>query len=321
VTAPVWYLHDGKVGLRNQALGVAEAVGLPFEEKRLAIRTPWRMLPPALWPNAIAAAGPAGDLLEPPWPRLVIGAGGRAAAPMLAIRRAAGGRCLVVQIQTPAIARRHFDLMVVPSHDRVRGPNVMVTRGAVHRVSRAKLAEARAAWAGRLALLPHPRVAVLLGGDNGSYRLPAERAAGIAADLARLARDGAGLMVTPSRRTGPEAERIVRAALEGLPAIVWDGTGDNPYFGFLAHADYVLATADSVSMITEASATGRPVQVIPLDGGSAKFERFHRALAEDGVTRIFRGGLEDWSYPERDDTEAAGDRIRMMMEERGLWPA
>ena len=92
----------------------------------------------------------------------------------------------------------------------------MVTRGAVHRVTAAKLTEAAAIWEARLAHLPHPRVAVLIGGGNGSYGLSPQRMASIAASLSALARDGAGLMVTPSRRTGREAERILREALTGL---------------------------------------------------------------------------------------------------------
>jgi mitochondrial fission protein ELM1 len=217
------------------------------------------------------------------------------------------------------LGARHFDLMIVPAHDRIRGDNVLVSLGAVHRVTPTRLAEAAAFWAPKLDFLPRPRVAVLLGGGNGSYRLSEARAGSIAADLQHLARGGAGLMITPSRRTGAAAEAIIREALDGLPAIIWDGTGDNPYFGFLALADHILATADSVSMITEASATGRPVQVIPLDGGSAKFDRFHESLAAAGVTRVFQGRLEHWTYPARDDTGEAGVRIREMMQERGLW--
>jgi mitochondrial fission protein ELM1 len=318
VNVPVWVLHDGKVGLRNQVIGVAEAVGLPFAEKRLETRYPWKMLPPALWFNARHAPGRGGDRLLPPWPRLVIAAGGRAAAPALAVRDAAEGRCLAVQIQDPKIAPRHFDLMLIPEHDRVRAANVMMTRGAVHRVTAAKLAEAAEHWRHHLSHLPSPRIAVLIGG-GGAYDFTAERMAGLAADLATLARSGAGLMVTPSRRTGEIAERVLRARLAGLPAEIWDGTGDNPYFGYLGLADHVLATADSVSMITEASATGKPVHILQLPGGSAKFERFHTAMATAGVTRVFAGRLDEWSYPHRDDTAEAGSRIRAMMEERGLW--
>jgi mitochondrial fission protein ELM1 len=319
VNEPVWILHDGKTGLRNQVMGVAEAVGLPFLEKRLETRYPWKLLPPSLWFNARRAPGRSGDRLLPPWPLLVIAAGGRAAAPALAIRDAARGRCLVVQIQDPKIAPRRFDLMLMPEHDKVRGPNVMVTRGAVHRVTAAKLRQAADSWHPRLAHLPSPRVAVLIGGV-GAYEFSPERMAGLARHLADLAKAGAGLMVTPSRRTGAAAEAVLRATLSGLPAEIWDGSGENPYFGYLALADHILATSDSVSMITEASATGKPVHILPLAGGSAKFRRFHAAMEAAGVTRIFNGRLDDWSYPRRDDTEAAGARIRVLLEERGLWP-
>ncbi|HTH96238.1 MAG TPA: mitochondrial fission ELM1 family protein [Stellaceae bacterium] len=324
--APVWILHDGKVGLRNQAMGVAEAVGLPFEEKRLVIRYPWKLLPPALNFCALHAPGPKGDLLQPPWPRLVIAAGGRGSAPMLAVRKAAGGRglCVAVQVQNPHLPPGRFDLMVVPAHDRVAGDNVIVTQGAVHRVTRAVLDKAAVLWAPRLAALPHPRIAVLIGGDNGHYRLDPSRMAEIAADLARLARAGHGLMVTPSRRTGPENEAILRRHLEGLPAVVWDGSGENPYFGYLGLADHVVATADSISMITEAGATGKPVHVVELPGAGPKFLRFHQAIAQAGITRPFAltadDNLAQWEYPVADDTARAGAKIREIMETRGLWP-
>jgi mitochondrial fission protein ELM1 len=319
MSAPVWTLHDGKVGLRAQVTGIAEAVGLPFAEKRLEIRYPWRALPPALWLNAIHAPGGNGDRLLPPWPRLVIAAGGRAAAPALAIRAKADGACVVVMIQDPKIAPRRFDLMVVPEHDRVRGGNVMVSRGAVHAVTSAKLAAAAAHWAPRLDHLPRPRVAVLIGGGNGAYGLSVAAMARLVALLGGLARDGAGLMITPSRRTGPEAERILRAGLDGLGAAIWDGTGENPYLGYLGLADHVLVTADSVSMITEASATGKPIHILPLEGGSAKFDRFHQAMATAGVTRPFDGRLTEWRYVPRDDTAAAAARVREIMREKGLW--
>src|SRR5436309_11436958 len=85
---PIWVLHDGKPGMRSQALGLAEASGLPFVEKRLEIRLPWAWLPPQLWLAPLAAA----PSLAPPWPDLVIGCGRNTVRPALAIRRASGGR-------------------------------------------------------------------------------------------------------------------------------------------------------------------------------------------------------------------------------------
>ena len=227
----------------------------------------------------------------------------------------------MVQIQDPKIPPARFDLMIVADHDKVRGPNVMVSLGAVHPVTPAKLAAGAAAWAPRLAHLPHPRIAVVIGGDNGVYRLTPEITIAIADQLAALVESGAGLMITTSRRTGAEAEAILRSKLAGPNVEIWSGQGENPYFGYLGLADHVLATADSVSMITEASATGKPVHILPLAGGSAKFERFHDAMRAAGITRPFDGSLQSWDYSPQDDTGAAGARIRQIMQDRGLWPA
>jgi hypothetical protein len=57
--------------------------------------------------------------------------------PALAIRRASGGRTTAAQLQDPGVGYGEFDLLVVPEHDRLRGPRVIATRGAVHRITRA----------------------------------------------------------------------------------------------------------------------------------------------------------------------------------------
>lgn len=310
-----WALHDGRIGIANQVLGLAEAVGLPIVEKRLAIRFPWSALPASLWLQPLRAVGPGGANLAPPWPDLVIGCGRTTAAPAAAIRRASGGRSFVVHIQNPQLPPSLFDLVVAPEHDGMaEAGNVLTTRGAVHRVTPAKLADAAARFADRFADLPRPLVAVLLGGNNRVYRMTEERLAELAEQLAGLSRrHGAGLLVTPSRRTGAAGEAILRERLAGLPARIWDGSGENPYFAYLALADAVVVTADSVSMISEAASTGKPVLVAELPGGSGKFRRFHDAMRAHGATRPFTGELAAWSYPKLDDTERAAAEIRRRM--------
>ena len=143
--------------------------------------------------------------------------------------------------------------------------------------------------------------------------------AGVADRLAAWARDqGAGLLVTPSRRTGADNAAILADRLTGLPARIWDGTGENPYFGMLALADVLVVTADSVNMLSEAAATGKPVYVIGLEGGNAKFARFHRTMAEAGVTRPFGGALERWHYEPVDDTGVTADTISRLLHRRRI---
>ncbi len=306
-----WVLSDGKAGAETQSLGLAEALGLVPEVKRLAVRAPWRWLPPALWLAPLAAPGSGGAGLAPPWPDLVIACGRLTAAPAAALRRAGRGAIRAIQIQDPQLDLRHFDLVVAPAHDRLAGANVLTTLGALHRATPGRLAAAAARLTPRLEALPQPRVAVLIGGDSKVHRMTPKIARRLGRDLAALARTrGAGLMVTVSRRTGLEAAAALRTALQGVAADFWDGRGENPYFGYLGLADAVLVTEDSVTMASEAAATGKPVHVISLAGGSAKFRRFHQALREAGVTRPFAGKLDSWSYAPLDETARVAAAVR-----------
>jgi mitochondrial fission protein ELM1 len=317
VALQCWVITDGKAGMESQCVGLAETLGIETAIKRTRLRSPWRQLSPTLLRDApLRALSARGDRLTPPWPDLLIASGRQSVLPSLLVRRESGGTTFRVQIQDPAIDPKLFDLIVVPRHDRLRGDNVVVTRGSLHRVNAARLDDARQSFAARLGHLPHPRIAVMIGGDNDVFRLTPEIVTTLAADLQALSRGGASLMVTPSRRTGAANEAIMRQALAGITGEVWDGTGDNPYFGYLAYADAVIVTEDSVNMVSEAAATGKPVHLVPLAGGSAKFRRFRDSLTAEGVVRPFAGRIEHWTYPMVDDMAAVAEAVRERMARR-----
>ncbi|HUT48459.1 MAG TPA: mitochondrial fission ELM1 family protein [Alphaproteobacteria bacterium] len=306
----VWVLTEGHIGMENQARGLAEAMGAVPVVKRLHPRLPWRFLPPRLWPMPLRAPGTEGDALAPPWPDVLITCGKRATAPSLAIRKASRGRTFTVHIQDPPFAASAFDLLVVPAHDRLRGLNVLVTQAAVHRVTRTRLDEAAAALAPTLEAIPHPRVAVLIGGSNRKHKAGEAAFEHLAQQLAELSRgEGVGLLVTPSRRTGAQNEAILRHHLTGLPAEVWDGRGANPYFGYLGLADFVIVSRDSVSMVSEACASGKPVYTARLASNSRRLDTFHKTLESAGISRPFEGVLESWTYQPLDDTANAAAAI------------
>ena len=289
--------------MRSQALGFTEAAGLAPRLVSVAPRLPWRWLPGRLWPVPLRGIG----IVAPPEP-LAIGCGGKAAPVLAALQRM--GR-LTVQIQHPRMDPRRFGQVVVARHDGLAGPNVVVTRTALHRVTAARLAAARLEWAARLAHMPRPLVAVLVGGSNGRFRLEQAEGHAVAGQLAGLMRlDGAGVAVTPSRRTAPAVVAALRAALAPLGGTVWDGTGENPYFGLLACADAIVVTADSVSMVSEAVATAVPVLIAELPGHSRRIGAFLDGLGRDGRVRSFRGRLEMWHTSPLDDTQEAADTVR-----------
>jgi mitochondrial fission protein ELM1 len=293
-------------GLRNQALGLAEAAGFAPDARIIARRPPWSFLPLRLWPDPLAAITPAA--LAPPQGDVLIGCGGAAARVLAALRTP---RLPAVIIQNPRMDAAKFDLIVAARHDGITGPNVIVTRTAMHRVSPARLAAERLRWAPSFAHLPRPLVAVLLGGSNGRYRLDAATARRLAGQLARMmARDKTGLMLTPSRRTAPAIRAIFAETLALHGAYLWDMAGENPYFGMLACADAIVVTADSVSMVSEAAATGAPVLLARLPGRSARIGGFMDALAAEGRVRDFAGELAYWPVQPINDTEAAASEMR-----------
>jgi uncharacterized protein len=297
--------------MESQCLGLAEAVGTRCVSK-LVMRpsAPFRYLPPRLWPDPLGSAA-GGIHLDPPWPDLLISSGRGSVAAALAVRRASGGGTFAVHIQSPYAKASCFDLVVIPRHDSLRGDNVIVARTALHGITPEKLREAARQFDRALSHLPRPLIAVLVGGSNKHQEFSAEATFRLARDLVLAAQTCRGsLAVTSSRRTGAENERILRKCLGSVPTFFWDGTGENPYLGMLALADAVVVTNDSVSMASEASATGKPIHIFSVSDGGGKLRRFHKALMEDGIARPFDGAIQSWSYDPPDETGRIAALVR-----------
>lgn len=296
-------------GLRSQALGLAEAAGFATDPRVIAPKRPWTLFSPMLWPDPRCAIDQAA--LAPPEGDLLLGAGGAAARLLATLRRP---DLPAVIIQHPRMDAGQFDVVVAAKHDGLTGPNVIVTRTALHRVTQERLALERALWAPHFAHLPRPLVAVLVGGSNGRYRLDTGAARTLAEGLARMMdRDRVGLMLTPSRRTDPAARAILAEALAPRGAWIWDMQGENPYFGMLAVADAIVVTADSVSMVSEAVATAAPVMLARLPGKSSRIGAFIDDMLACGRARSFEGRLQTWNAAPLDDTPAAAAALRRML--------
>jgi mitochondrial fission protein ELM1 len=150
----------------------------------------------------------------------------------------------------------------------------------------------------------------MIGGTSQAYKMTEKITRQLARQLLALSGNGYSLMVTASRRTGHENSQILKESLEGTGIYFWDGQGNNPYFGFLAWADFILVTADSVSMLSEAASTGKPVYMVPLEGGSERLEKFHSNLLTREIIRKFDGSLEPYSYTPLDDAATIADEIK-----------
>lgn len=304
-------MTDGKAGDLNQCLGVAERLGLAAEQRVVRPRAPWVWGMPLTWRLGSLAIDPReapgreGGPLAGTMPDLVIASGRRAAPYLPAIKRQSDGHTFTVFLKDPRTSAAIADFLWVPEHDRLRGPNVMTTPLSPHRVSPTVLRLLRMPpLPARIAGLPSPRVAVLIGGNSKDFTFTEADVARFGAALEALGRSGAGLMATTSRRTPPALAEAARKAIEASGGWLWDGTGDNPYRDLLAHADALVVTAESVNMVGEALATGRPVHLFRSTGGSRKIDQFLRGLEARGLVHPFSGAMRDDRYEPVDDTDA-----------------
>jgi mitochondrial fission protein ELM1 len=267
-----WLLFGRKPGDNGQVLALAEALGWPFEIKRMVYR-PTELLTNVLLKITLLGIDRArSSPLQPPWPELVISAGRRNEPVARWIKQqaeAAGGpRVRLVHVGRPWAPTDVFDLIVTtPQYALPQRPNILHTEAPMHRVTRERLAEAAAAWEPRLAHLPRPRIAVMLGGHVAPHSFDAAGGAALARQASAMAAEtGGSLLVSTSARTPVEVVTAFEEALQG-PRLLYRwrrDDPDNPYFAFLALAERIIVTSDSMSMLVEAVATGKPVFIFDL---------------------------------------------------------
>lgn len=272
-------------------------------------RSPWRWAAPRRWPGAERGYGDAFAALLAAPPALAVGCG-RQAALATRLLRERGTR--TVQILDPRLDPGHWDLVVVPEHDLLRGPNVIPMLGSLHPVDDGWLAKAQQDHAG-YADLPSPRAAFLLGGNSAHARFGRMAFEVMAAKFeAVLAREGGSVLITTSRRTDPELIEALAHRYDDTPGVVWRGTEDgaNPYPGLLAWADRIVCSPDSVNMISEACATRVPVFVFDPGRVRGRPRAFIDALLARGRIRAMDATLAPF------DVEPLREAARVSAEAR-----
>ncbi|KAG2274481.1 hypothetical protein Bca4012_045543 [Brassica carinata] len=286
----------------------------------------------------------ARDTYEKDGPLVVIACGRDTVSIASSIRRLASENVFVVQIQHPRSHLNRFDMVITPRHDYypltleaqeqvprfMRGwitpreppqDHVVLTTGALHGIDYATLRKSASAWHDEFASLPKPLVVVNIGWPRRNCRYGADLAKQLTDALLSVLGSCGSVRIALSYRTPEKVSRVIFKELGDNPKVfIWNGQEPNPYMGHLAWGDAFVVTADSVSLISEACSTGKPVYVIGADHCKWKIADFHKSLRERGVVRPFTGFedmSESWGYPPLNDTAEAAMRVRSALAARG----
>jgi mitochondrial fission protein ELM1 len=195
-----------------------------------------------------------------PRPDLIVASGGKAvfAARSLAVKFSAP---LVFIGERKPYPSQWFHTVFTPSPFETGGNDVPLERIPT-RISREHVLRAAAAWSGK----PAGRLwTMIVGGASASHRYTAADWTALASAMNALAlKHGIRWLISSSRRTGADAEGLLRKTLEPsvvAAAIWWSRKPEKRLLALLGAAERVVVTQDSITMITEAIASGLPVDV------------------------------------------------------------
>jgi uncharacterized protein len=252
----IWILSHARAGDLDQMLALARALDWPATVKRLAFRTPKLAAIPFLARQLFDPS--RSDSLEPPWPDLIVCAEGRASAIARLIKSRSHGIVKTVCLGRPAGTPANFDLVLTTPQFRLAAASNIVELAL-------PLAPEVRASGDDPPEYPRPVTAVLLGGTSLPERLDRQAAAALAREVVAQAHGGTCVFIT-SPRTDPAAAAALAEAVASPPHIVhlWQRGGDNPYWRVLTAADRAVVTSDSISMVMDALAAGKPVSVYRL---------------------------------------------------------
>lgn len=313
----VWVLEDDRAGNVNQIRGVAEALGTSCLSKDIKYNSLAKL------PNFLKIHGLIGvtsatrQQIVAPWPDVVLSAGRKTAPIALYIKKKSGNKTKAVQIMWPDIKPDKFDLLVLPSHDkRVASDNLknlLVTFGAPNRIGEAQLTAAREKWTKEFSYLPAPKFALIIGGNTKKGKFDEDLAHRLVVKTSVFMEEVKGsLLITTSRRTDPHIIAILKQEIkQRFYFHDYTKNSENPYLGYLALADAIIVTGDSISMCSEAVSTGKPVFIYaPGKLLPAKHKRFIQALLDNGYAKPLVGHYEKYRYQALDESAKVASAIR-----------
>ena len=293
----LWVLLDDRRGSVGQAKGIVQALGhrMCIVEKQL-VYSPFSVLPNFLKGRTLLGVDrQKSDKFEAPFPDVVLSTSRRTVSVARYIRKISGFKTKIVHLMYPSGGGlQDMDVIVVPKHDAERKcnhPKALAICGAPTRIFPETITAAKEQWTPVFENLPRPWISVIVGGTVKGRPLSVEHAKALGLRLKEIHQKlGGSFLLTSSRRTGKEPQDALLACLKDVPmyTYLWGEKKDNPIMGFYACADFIVVTADSVSMCSEACGTGSPVLLYQEPHWlPKKHQRFAASLIKEGFAVDF----------------------------------
>ena len=307
-------LTQGMHGMVSQVEGLARALGLTYKHQSIKLKSFWNLLPPKLTPISE-------NLVKEKFvcdSKVIISCGRKSVIPSIALKKRLGKEIFTIHIQDPKVSLKHFDLVISPEHDNIKGNNVLSTKGAIHYLTKKEIKD-------NLNYLNVNKekkklVAFIIGGPNKYYNYNEQAIQQLFTKIKTLfTPDKYKIIIVPSYRT---PEKIIKKAFDtfNFNHTVIKTVDKKAYLSALALADISVVTCDSTSMISEAAITGKPVYIAMMKSNknNGRFKKFYSLLTDLGITRELKDSVEEWSYESLNEVNRVAPIIKTKMKTNGI---
>ncbi len=300
-------LTEGLHGMISQVEGLAKALDLDYFHEKIELNNPWNLVPPIFTPKKkFIFRNQVNQEYD-----VIISCGRKSVIPSIVLKKNSNKKVINIHIQNPKVSLENFDIVVAPDHDSIDGPNVLISKGAIHYLTLDEINKAKDYLKEKIENKKDV-ITLILGGPTKYYNYDNENLINIFSKINKhILEKNLQLILIPSNRTPEKAIQFAKEYFNKNRLIV-DKVDKQAYLSSLALAKYIIVTCDSSSMISEAALTGKPVYVamFPTIRSDKRFQKFRNLLESMKIIRKLEDDLDTWSYEKLDETNRIAKKIK-----------
>ena len=301
-------LTQGMHGMISQAEGLAKALDIDFTHHTVELNKCWKMIPPKITPISQNVY----KKIDHENFDVIISCGRKSVIPSIHLKNNSNKKVFNIHIQDPKVDLKHFDFIVAPEHDSIKGQNVISTKGAIHYLSENEINENKDYLNSFIKKDERVIWTLIMGGPTKYYDYSTKNINEIFKTLSELSKKhNFQLVVIPSMRTPANIIQYAKEYFGDDHTVIMD-VDKKAYLSALAIAQKIIVTCDSSSMISEAALTGKPIYVASIlpKKNDKRFQKFRNLFRELNIIKNLGEEIEDWNYEKLDETNRVANIIK-----------
>ena len=226
-------------------------------------------------------------------PSIIITTGRRMAGTSIALKSILKNNVKTIHIQNPKLSPNNFDLLLIPEHDKIRGKNIIQTKGALCFFEEKDIKKFKEPNLNKIKT-KKSTVLLMVGGNSKKQKPNSSEYFKLSTKVIQGIKNlDAQLIVSFSRRTPNKAIKILQSTFsKHLKDFKILSSDENKlYPKILKIIDYTIVTSDSVNMISELATLSKPLFIFHFSKENRKISFFISNLRKLNIVQDYEGDL------------------------------